>query len=56
MKTQNLNAKVAFNKSAVLDLDDKALANVNGGTFSSGIPIGIWLAEQINDFLEEEDC
>lgn len=31
MKTQNVNAKLAFNKSSVLELNDEQLNNVNGG-------------------------
>ena len=32
MKTQNVKAKLTFNKSAVLELNDTHLLNVKGGT------------------------
>ena len=32
MKTQNVNAKLAFNKSSVLELNDAQLSHVNGGS------------------------
>jgi lactobin A/cerein 7B family class IIb bacteriocin len=32
MKKQNLNNKLAFNKAAVVELNDNQLQNVNGGS------------------------
>jgi hypothetical protein len=32
MKKQNVNNKLAFNKAAVIELNDQKLVEVNGGT------------------------
>jgi lactobin A/cerein 7B family class IIb bacteriocin len=32
MKKQNVNNKLAFNKAAVIELNDNQLVDVNGGT------------------------
>ena len=48
MKTQNLNNKLNFNKSVIVELNDDQLTDVNGGSspvctayFVTGVIVGI---------------
>lgn len=36
MKTQNVNNRLAFNKTAVAELEENSLQQVNGGSSTTG--------------------
>ena len=51
MKTQNGMNKLAFNKAAVVELNDGQLNDVNGGSLSfflSGVVVGLIIAIAID--------
>ena len=44
MKKQNVNSKLAFNKVAIVELNDSQLQNINGGSDPAGVSIAVSVA------------